>query len=226
MLELSVVIAESALELVPEEFCRHPSSVAEARRRGVEPGSILLDRSIHHGAMLKMDDGYRRGRPDLVYLTLLSLTSTPLNQEGKLRVYIHTLDDKVLEFAPEARPPKSYDRFRNLMEKVLAERPAEGVITFRESSLPRLVKMTGTQLAIGFSVEGQPLTFEEVAGELVKEKRSAAVIGGFPKGHFMPRDIKAFDKLVRIDDRPLDAHVVAARAVYEVEKCLSRSRSR
>ena len=124
-MKLHFVIAEAALELIPETLWREPSVRNDAERRAQEPGSILLDRSIHHSAMLKLRDGYRRGRPDLVHLTLLSVTSTPLHQEGKARVYIHTIDDSVLEFGEGARPPKSYARFRNLMEKLLVERPDE-----------------------------------------------------------------------------------------------------
>ena len=223
-MDLGLVIAESALELVPGGLTGHPSVVADARRRGVEPGSMLLDRSLHHAAMLRLDDGFRRGRPDLVHLTLLSVTSTPLNQEGNLRVYIHTLDDVVLEFAPASRPPKSYQRFRNLMEKMLAERPAQGVITVSEISLPRLLKKIGSDLTIGLSIQGSASDLEAVARDLSQRRRPSLVIGGFPRGHFMPRDIKAFDRLVRIGDRPLDAHVVAARAVYEVEKGLQIQR--
>jgi rRNA small subunit pseudouridine methyltransferase Nep1 len=222
-MELNVVIAESALEIVPEALWRHSSVLADARRRGVEPRDILLDRSLHHAAMLRLDDGFRRGRPDLVHLTLLTLTSTPLNQDGKLRVCIHTIDDNVLEFAPGARPPKSYDRFRNLVEKMLTERPSEGVVRFRRSSLPRLLKAIRSDLAVGFTIQGSPSSFDAVASELVERERPTMVIGGFPKGHFLPEDIEAFDRLVRVHDRPLDAHVVAARAVYEVEKSLSRT---
>src|SRR4029077_15468040 len=130
-LKLHFVIAEAALELIPEPLWKDPSVRNDAERRDSEPGSILLDRSVHHSAMLKLKDGYRRGRPDLVHLTLLSVTSTPLHQDGKAKVYIHTIDDAVLEFEQGVRPPKSYTRFRNLMEKLLVERPGNGLVRVR-----------------------------------------------------------------------------------------------
>lgn len=223
-LKLHFVIAEAALELIPEALWRESSVRRDAERRAQEPCGILLDRSIHHSAMLKLSDGYRRGRPDLVHLTLLNVTSTPLHQEGKARVYIQTIDDSVLEFGEGARPPKSYARFRNLMEKLLVERPEEGLVRVRKATLPQLLKGLGADFAAGLSVQGAPERLEELAGELALRKDPAVVVGGFPRGHFLPRDLKAFDRLVRIDDRALDAHVVAARVVYEIEKATKDQR--
>ncbi len=217
------MIAEAALELVPEPLWGDPSVRNDAKRRGMEPGGILLDRSVHHSAMLRLKDGYRRGRPDLVHLTLLSVTSTPLHQEGRVRVYIHTIDDAVLEFGEGARPPKSYARFRSLMEKMLIERPEDGLVTVRKATLPQLLRRIGTDHVAGLSVQGMPMGLETIAAELVQRKNPAVVVGGFPRGHFLPRDIKAFDRLVRIDDRALDAHVAAARVVYEIEKAATKS---
>ncbi len=223
-MKLHFVIAEAALELVPEALWREPSVRRDAERRATEPGGILLDRSLHHSAMLKLSDGYRRGRPDLVHLTLLNVTSTPLHQEGRARVYIQTLDDSVLEFGEGARPPKSYARFRNLVEKLLVERPDDGLVKVRDATLPQLLKAIGTDYSAGLSVQGAPERLEELAGELSLKKNPAVVVGGFPRGHFLPSDLKAFDKLVRIDERALDAHVVAARVVYEVEKATKDQR--
>ncbi|HUH99880.1 MAG TPA: ribosome biogenesis protein [Nitrososphaerales archaeon] len=220
---LHFVIGEAALELVPEPLWKSPSVRSDSARRDLEPGSILLDRSIHHSAMLRLDDGYRRGRPDLVHLTLLNVTSTPLHQEGKARVYIQTIDDSVLEFGEGARPPKSYARFRSLMEKLLVERPGTGLVRVRDGTLPELLKQIGTDRSVGLSVQGALEPLESLASDLVRRKDPVVVVGGFPRGHFLTRDLKAFDSLVRIDQRPLDAHVVAARIIYEVEKSLGRS---
>ncbi len=217
-MKLHFVIAEAALELIPEPLWRDPSVRKDAERRGVEPGGILLDRSIHHSAMLKLSDGFRRGRPDLVHLTLLNVTSTPLHQEGKALAYVHTLEGSVLSFGEGARPPKSYARFRNLMEKMLVERPKTGLVKVLDATLPQLLRGIGTDHCTGLSVQGEPVRLEDLAGDLVQWKNPALVVGGFPRGHFVPSDLKAFDRLARIHEKPLDAHVVAARAIYEVEK--------
>jgi len=64
---------------------------------------------------------------------------------------------------------------------------------------------------------------EDFAETLVGRKNPCVVIGGFPHGHFSAGTLAVLDELVRIDSRALDAHVVASRAVYEVEKRLMRA---
>jgi len=215
---LNLIIAEAALELVPDELARHPSVRNDARRRELAPTELLLDRSTHHSAMLKLHENYKRGRPDLVHLTLLSVTSTPLYQSGRLGVYIHTRNNLVLEFREKTRPPKSYFRFRDLMQKVLKERPSSGLIRVRSASIPELLRQLSPDLTVGLSVQGKPVALENLARQVAASKNTAVLIGGFPKGHFTPETTKSLDLLARVDVNPLDAHVVAARFVYEVEK--------
>ena len=218
---LNLVIAESALELVPEEVAGHPSVRSDSRRRGLEPSRILLDRSLHHEAMVRLKEDYKRGRPDLVHLTLLSVTSTPLYQSGRVRVFIHTRDDAVLELREGTRPPKSYFRFRDLVQKVLAERPSSGLIAYREWTIPALLRTLAPDLAVGLSVEGRREELGALAAELARASNAAVLVGGFPKGHFSPGTVRSLDRLVRIDEGSLDAHVVVARLVYEVERSSS-----
>jgi rRNA small subunit pseudouridine methyltransferase Nep1 len=59
---------------------------------------------------------------------------------------------------------------------------------------------------------------EEVAAEISNKKNPAVLIGGFPKGHFTPETAATLDRIVRIHSDSLDAHVVAARLVYELER--------
>jgi rRNA small subunit pseudouridine methyltransferase Nep1 len=222
---LNLIIAEAALELVPPEISHHASVRNDARRNATEPSRILLDRSTHHHAMLKLDEVEKRGRPDLVHLTLLSITSSPLYRAGKLRVYIHTRADVVLELSPQTRPPKSYARFRDLMQQLLEEEPDTGLITVFRATLPELIrKKIGADYAIGLSTQGRSSTLEKVAAELAGKHNPAVLIGGFPKGHFAPETIAALDETDRVHTDSLDAHVVAARLVYELERLEERGK--
>lgn len=185
-MKLYFVIAEAALELVPEPLRKDPSVKSDAKRRGIDPGSILLDRSIHHSAMLKLKDGFMRGRPDLIYLTLLSVTSTPLHQTGKVKVFIHTVDDVILVFEEKTRPPKSYARFRNLMEKVLVEMPEKGLVTSAKGSLPELLKSIRPDKTIGLSIQGAPCRSTPLERSWLQRSALPSWSGGSPRGTLRP----------------------------------------
>ncbi|TLY05395.1 MAG: ribosome biogenesis protein, partial [Thaumarchaeota archaeon] len=64
---LSLVITESALELVPPELQKHNSVLASAQRLNKKPSEILLDISWHFAAMKGIENEIKRGRPDLVH---------------------------------------------------------------------------------------------------------------------------------------------------------------
>lgn len=223
-MKLNFILTESALELIPEEVRNNRAVLADAKRRGVDPSRILLDRSIHHAAMQRLTDEFKRGRPDLVHITLLSVTSTPLYQDGEVKVFIHTNNDIVLEFEEKTRPPKSYPRFRNLIEGVLSEKPRVGLIRAHDSSFSALVKTLRADLVVGLSILGKSRSLEETAAQIATNNSSAVLIGGFPRGHFSPTTLKAVDQLVRIDERSFDAHVVASRLIYEVERTRKNKR--
>src|SRR5713226_2689278 len=223
-MKFNLVIAESALELVPEEIRRFPAVVNDAKRRVGDPSKILLDRSIHHAAMVRLKEDYKRGRPDIVFVTLLSVTGTPIYEEGSVKVYVHTRGDVVLEIAERTRLPKSYFRFRNLVEKHLSEKSSNELIRVREMNIRELLrKVIKPDFVAGLSTQGKVETLEDFAETLVGRKNPCVVIGGFPHGHFSAGTLAVLDELVRINPRGLDAHVVASRVVYEVEKRLMRT---
>lgn len=222
-MKLNLVLAESALELVPTELRSDASVASDAKRRGVDASRILLDRSFHHRAMLRLKDGLKRGRPDLVHVTLLSITGTPLYSDGSVKVYVHTYKDEVLEFQEKTRVPKSYFRFRGLVEQALTERPRSGLVRVRESSFKRLVKELGSDSVIGLSTQGRRASMDELSAIIGAARKPSVVIGGFAVGHFSPGTLEAMDELIRIHDKPLEAHVVAARVLYEVERHAART---
>ncbi len=99
-----------------------------ARRLGVRPEETLLDAGIHWKAMRSLDSWWRRGRPDIVHLSLLNLTEKRPVLEGKVEVYLHVQDGRVFALAPDVRLPKNYERFKGLMAQVLRlnRAPPEG----------------------------------------------------------------------------------------------------
>ena len=220
---LYFVLAESALELVPKEIRKHPAVVSDAKRRGKDASEILLDRSFHHSAMAKLKDSEKRGRPDLVHAALLSVTGTPLYSEGQVKIFVHTCDGLVLEIAEKTRIPKNYLRFRGLMEEALVERPKQGLVRVHSMGVKELVRTVSSDGVFGLSVQGKMMSLGELAKMLTASKNPTVFVGGFPHGHFSPETLSVTDQLVRIHANPLEAHVVASRVIYEVEKAETSS---
>jgi rRNA small subunit pseudouridine methyltransferase Nep1 len=218
---LNFVLAESALELVPKEIRKLPAISSDARRRQKDASEILLDRSFHHSAMARLKDSEKRGRPDLVHGALLTITGTPLYLEGKVRMFVHTYDDVVVEIAPKTRIPKSYFRFRGLMEKVLLGE-GDKLVRARPSKITDLVRKTvAPDITMGLSVQGRQMELDDVAGRLMSADNPCVIVGGFPHGHFTAETLSVVDELVRIHEMPLEAHVVTSRLLYEFEKAVT-----
>ncbi|MFI5404848.1 MAG: ribosome biogenesis protein, partial [Candidatus Gagatemarchaeaceae archaeon] len=222
-MKLNFVLAESALELMPKELLKSPAVVNDARRRGLDASRILLDRSFHHSAMSRLRDSEKRGRPDLVHEAVLNVTGTPLFLEGSVRLFVHTCAEMVFEVAERTRIPKSYFRFRGLVEKLLAERSADELVKVYPGTLQELVRRISPDAVFGLSVQGRQTRLEELTREVCEKKNPCVLVGGFPRGHFSQGTLELVDELARIHPRPLEAHVVAARVVYEVEKALAGS---
>jgi rRNA pseudouridine-1189 N-methylase Emg1 (Nep1/Mra1 family) len=54
-------------------------------------------------------------RPDILHQELLALLDSPLNKAGKLRVYIHSASNVLIEVNSNCRIPRTYKRFAGLM---------------------------------------------------------------------------------------------------------------
>ena len=75
---ISLIISESALELVPYDLEDHTSVISHAKKLGKHPSEILLDNSWHFAAMKGLKNEIKRGRPDLVHFSILEATTIPL----------------------------------------------------------------------------------------------------------------------------------------------------
>jgi rRNA small subunit pseudouridine methyltransferase Nep1 len=211
---LTLVLADTELERVPVEIQRHPSVRASARKRGRSPASILLDSSLHHPALRKVPDGERRGRPDIAHIVLVVALDSILNLEGGLRVFVHTRNDEVIQFASETRIPKNYTRFVGLMEDLFekGEVPEENPLIRmdRGMTLEQLLAKLGEE-AWAFAEGGESADvqreFSRHEGDLV------AVIGGFPRGTFRSPVATFTKRTVSIHPKPLKAWTTAAEVL-------------
>jgi rRNA small subunit pseudouridine methyltransferase Nep1 len=235
-LVLTIVIAESALQLVPGEIQSHSQIKQYAQRRGKQPNEVLLDRAFHHAAMLKLarrvqnSQVERMGRPDIVHNTLLQILETPLNWERQLRVILHTQDGQVITINPRIRLPKNYVRFVGLIEQLLSQGkvPAQGepLMQVEKKGLNQILRPLGADKMLGLSILGKPILMRTLADQVAKSENPVAFIGGFPRGHFTEQTRKLVDEVCCVDSKPLDAWVVAGRFVYDFEWAIGVAQGR
>lgn len=221
---LTIILAESALEPIPREIWDHPSIKSFSRCSGKHPRLIVLDRSYHHFAMKNLPNSGKRGRPDIVHFCLLEALGSPLNKEGLLRTYVHTINDYVISIEPETRLPKNFNRFIGLIEDLFEHShvPPSGktLLSLEEKRLAELMEAIKPTYTVAFERGGRPKTFEEVASNLSREDRPAVLIGGFPHGEFSEDVIRLANEVVCVDPEALEAWVVVSRMIYEYERAI------
>lgn len=224
MTVINLILAEAALELVPSEISSHPSVIKSARRRGKHWSEILLDISLHYGAMGKLRNRHKRGRPDITHIVLLEALSSPLNIEGYLNIYIHTVSDYVIFIDPTTRIPRNYNRFVGLIEQLFKEgrippNSAKPLMEVKPMNFKNLIKYLGKPGVITLSEKGELMSCSEVCRKAVSEDLPI-VIGGFPHGDFND-DVYEISKYVySIYSKPLDAWVVTSRVISKCEEVL------
>jgi len=219
---ITIILVESSLELIPKKMYNHSSVTSYSKKFKKVPSQTLLDNSWHFGAMKGLDNEIKRGRPDIVHLTLLSLCTTPSFYENKIKVYVHTVNDEIISINNKTHLPKSYHRFQGLMEKLFFTKKIQSddeiLMEIEKCSLSQLLSKIKPTRIIGFTTKGQKNTIEETVKQI--PENACILIGGFQKGHFSKMTEKSIEQSFSINDSSLEAHVVASRVVYEYEKTI------
>ena len=222
---LNLTFVETSLELVPPEIIHHPAVKRNAKRRGKRAEESLLDRSLHHYAMIKLADSEKRGRPDIFQYCLLLAFGSPLNRADQLRVYANTLQGYSIRIDPETRPPRDGTRFNSLMEqlflngKVLLD-SVKPLMTLKREKLSQLKESIAPSKTIALSSHGKPSSFHEVSQMLSQEENPLVLIGAYPNGPMDEATLSQADEVYSVHPEPLEAWTVTSRIIYEYEKSL------
>ena len=219
---ISLILAESSLEIVPVELQSHPSVISHAQKLDKFPDEILLDNSWHFAAMKGISNEIKRGRPDLVHFSILEATTIPLYFKNKIQIFIHTINDNVIYVGNNVRIPKSYHRFEGVVEKLFQEKKItsnnEILLEIKEKTFSELIHDINPSKVIGFSTTGIPKSYEKTVLDISDD--TCIVIGGFQKGHFSNSVQNKITNLYSIGDKSFEGHVVIARMLYEYEKTI------
>jgi rRNA small subunit pseudouridine methyltransferase Nep1 len=215
---LLLILADAGLELVPPEISRHPAVVNNAKRRGKKPKEVLLDVSLHYTAMKALKDRWKRGRPDIVHVSLLIAQDSLLNKLGRLETYIHTYQGKVIEISPEMVVPRNYIRFVGLAEQLLLVGrvpPDTGkpLAYIHGKALRDLIKEKGVSKTFRLDDKAVAVKPRSLAKMIVEEKYPALIIGSFQQGDFSEEVESVEAEVYSIFDEPLPAWSVLSHVL-------------
>ena len=219
----TIVIEEASLELVPKKLRSHKSCKLVYERFGIPPEIQILDRNYHGEAIRDLPDSEKRGRPDVVHLAVLDVTSTPLFFQNRIRLVVHTREGIVISLREGTRPPRTLQRFCGVMAKILSSsygRAEESFFEIRESmNFKQLISFLGPENVISFSRLGKREELRNIfnSQRLASGKSTILVVGGFPHGSLKEDIIRLSDDVVSISRYSLPAHTVTARICYELE---------
>ncbi len=140
------------------------------------PNKEVYDKHLHGER-----EGSRRGRPDIVHAFLSLCQSSVANHEGKIRTWVHTRNDLVIEAERRAEVPPNYAAFLQLMSQVL-DVGGEAGFFLRRETLRALLERIAPQQVVVLTPLGKRTSLEKL---LEKEEETVVIIGGFPEGDYL-----------------------------------------
>jgi rRNA small subunit pseudouridine methyltransferase Nep1 len=219
---LTVILAEAEVELAPEAIAGHPAIRMTAREQNRKPTEMLLDQNIHWQAIKQLPDGARRGRPDILQVTLLTLLESPLNKGGQLTVVVHTRNGELIRIRPDTRLPRGEARFQGLLAKVLRDGKSddgkEPLVWVQGAGEPAAVLKNLKDVAKGPVVRLDEGGMAGTPAQLADKAAAAGgdltvVLGCFPSGSFSKAWLEAAPLAVSLWKEPLVAWAIAAEVV-------------
>ncbi|MGM0470044.1 MAG: 16S rRNA methyltransferase [Promethearchaeati archaeon] len=217
---LTIFLVECGLELIPKRIRSHPAVKRNLSMNNYY--SQLLDNALHHSAMRRLKNHNKRGRPDIVHLCLLNALGSPLNKSGQLRIFVHTVKNRLFEFNPKIRITKNFNRFKGLMAKLLID---DGIKTEKEFLIAHVSKSLNEKLSefedkekIILSEQGKQIKSFKHLYERGISKDYALIIGGFQKAAFSNNILDLSDNLISIAKESLFAWIIVSRVItfYEI----------
>ncbi|MEZ0394268.1 MAG: 16S rRNA methyltransferase [Desulfurococcaceae archaeon] len=223
---LKIVLLEAPIELVPETIRGHPAIVKWAKRRRKKPSEILLDVSLHRRAMEDLPKRHKRGRPDIVHITLLLIMESYINRKNMLEIFVHTINNELIHINPTTRLPKNYNRFVGLMEQLLkvgrvpptSSKPLLWVE--RGVGVGDVAQRIGTNGLLLLWERGERAKATDVV-KLAMDENLAICIGAFPHGDFDEETLGAAERKYSLyEGSPLPAWVIASKIIFSAEELL------
>jgi len=218
---LTLILADSELEMVPDAIAGHGCCVSFARKRGRSPRETLLDSTVHYPALERLKEGNRRGRPDLVHFFLLTALDSILNADGALSVVVHTRNGEIIRVRPDTRLPKNQNRFVALMEQLFlkGQVPPQGdaLMKLEGGTVKGILEGAGAEHVVVLSPRGKAVEARRYFSRM-RAKNTACIIGGFPDGDFTSPVYELADDMISISPQVLKVWTVASEVLVNFRK--------
>lgn len=217
--KLTIILAESELERIPQSIIRHPQIKSYAKKRNDAASNLLLDATYHHAAMRGLAECSRRGRPDIVHRCILYVLDSWANAQGLVNMYVHTRNDEVIWINPKTRLPRQYNRFIGLIEQLFKEReiltPDDTLLTCSKKSLKDLLSEQKGEMVLYWE-QGQKSTIYDMFSS--KNNLSFTIVfGGFPHGDFHHAS-SLIDQKISVEDSSYTASYLLTKTLINYEQ--------
>ncbi len=232
---ITFVIAESSIETIPNEILKNSDAKRwlkkMAKRKKKKPNQLILDSALHHHYLHLLKEKEKRGRPDIVHFSLLSILGSPLNKMELVNLYIHTIQDLIIHIKPETRLPKNYNRFIGLIEQLFSNGrvPIKGdpLLFLEKMQLKELVEKLTPSIVVIFSEHGKPIyDLNNYMNSICPSENLMFIVGGFAHGNLSKETIDLGDQIISIDPEPLETWIVFSRIISALESVISIPKKR
>lgn len=102
------------------------ANLETVKQSGRSGGFVLLNCDEHRHLLQKTGRNANDARPDITHQCLLALLDSPLNKEGRLKVYVRTSKHVLIDIDSETRLPRTIRRFSGLMAELLEKLKVRG----------------------------------------------------------------------------------------------------
>ncbi|TBT96491.1 EMG1/NEP1 methyltransferase [Hamiltosporidium magnivora] len=169
-------------------------------------------------ASIKNNEDRINNRSDITHQCLLSLLDSPLNKAGKLKIYIKTVQNVLIDVNSEIRIPRSLNRFNGLMDELLKRmkiKSENGKILLKVIKNPVTEYLPPNIIKIGLSQHGKQLEKDKIIDKL--ENGYCFFVKAIPSGK---DDFEFAEFFLKISDYSLSASVTVSKICHLFEELL------
>jgi len=199
----------------------------------------LMNCDDHRDICKRNKKDHSQYRPDIIHQELLALMDSPLNKAGRLKVYIRTENNVLIDVDPSVRVPRTFKRFCGLMVQLLHKMKIKastgGVTLLRVVKNPFSQYLPAGVRAYGLSAAGKVYSPAAVARSLVPSAAAAAgseedgggddagppdvcfVIGAMASGSILKEDHPFVEEMIGISEYSLSGASAINRLLGSIE---------